>query len=78
MNSLKGKFKKLINLFIEKSFCIQSLILVLFFSGISIAQEKTFEGGKNYLISQSMKFGNDPFKNVFFFIGWPTCDSFIS
>ena len=59
-------FQNFINLKFKKSFWILFLVLYFFFSFMSFAREKSVDRNKNYLISQSMKFGKDPLKNIFF------------
>ena len=65
-NSFSNNFINLIILDFKKILWINFLILYFIFSYKCIAQEKSLEKSKSYLISKSMKFGKDPFKNVFF------------
>ena len=66
MNSYKKNLNNWINFYLKKFFWIQVLIISLFFAQKSIAQDESIESNKNYLISQSLKFGNDPFRNILF------------
>ena len=62
----KKYIKNIIKLYLKNFFCIQFVILVFFVPLAVIAKDKSRERNKNYLISQSLKFGNYPFRNVFF------------
>ena len=56
----------MINMILKIFFWIQFVILQFFASLSVIAQDKSIERNKNYLISQSLKLENDPYRNVFF------------
>ena len=59
---MKNNFQNLVN----SKFKIIFLFLIFSFSFISFGEEKSFDRDKNYFISQSMKFGNKPLKNIYF------------
>ena len=63
MNNIYQNF---IYLKFKKSLWILFLILYFFFPFMSHAEDKSIDRNKNYLISQSMKFGKGPLKNIFF------------
>ena len=56
----------MINLHLIKFFWINFVLLNFLFSFLSFAQEEFIERDEKYLITQSMKFGKNRIKNVYF------------